>query len=282
MTSIITKLVTKKILGETVANKFGTEDPYFDHVPATRLGGKANGKVKKRKKALPPGITDNDAKVLTKVKRRAYRLDLCLFSCFGIRFGWGSVIGLVPAIGDVLDMLLALLVMRSCMKIDGGLPTSVKGKMVFNILVDFVVGLVPFAGDLVDAAYKCNTRNVVLLESHLREEGRKNLKKSGLPVPAVDPSEADEFDRLQAQDPPEYISNPPSRNPSMSDRRQRSRSRSRSRDRRRDDRPVEPVPARVRESRGFFGRSRARPDDIETGEAGRGSRRQRSPRRERR
>jgi hypothetical protein len=97
MTSIITKLVTKKILGETVANKFGTEDPYFEHVPATRLDGKPNGKIKKRKKALPPGITDNDAKVLTKVKRRAYRLDLCLFSCFGIRFGWGSVIGLVPA-----------------------------------------------------------------------------------------------------------------------------------------------------------------------------------------
>lgn len=74
-----------------------SQDPYFEHVPATRLDGKPNGKVKKRKKALPPGITDNDAKVLTKVKRRAYRLDLCLFSCFGVRFGWGSVIGLVPA-----------------------------------------------------------------------------------------------------------------------------------------------------------------------------------------
>lgn len=175
-------------------------------------------------------------------------------------------------------MLLALVVMKTCMQVDGGLPTAVKGKMVFNILVDFVVGLVPFAGDLVDAAYKCNTRNAALLESYLREEGRKNLKKSGMPVPAIDPSNADEFDRLQAQDPPEYISNPPSRNPSMSDRRQRSRSR----DGRRDDRPVEPVPARVRESRGFFGRSRAQPDDIETGRAERGSRRQRSPRRERR
>ncbi|KAJ4116232.1 hypothetical protein NW768_011021 [Fusarium equiseti] len=280
MTSIVTKLVTKKILGETVANKFGTEDPYFEHIPATRLDGTPNGKVKKRKKALPPGITDHDAKILNKVKRRAYRLDLCLFSCFGIRFGWGSVIGLVPAIGDVLDMLLALLVMRTCMKVDGGLPTSVKGKMVFNVLVDFVVGLVPFAGDLVDAAYKCNTRNAALLESHLREEGRKNLKKSGLPVPAVDPSNPDEFDRLQAQDPPEYVSNPPSRNPSMSERRQHSRSRSR--DRRREDRPAEPAPVRVRESRGFFGRSRARPNDMETGEAERGSRRQRSPHRERR
>jgi hypothetical protein len=74
-----------------------SQDPYFEHVPATRLDGTPTGKVKKRKKALPPGISDNDGKVLTKVKRRAYRLDLALFSCCGIRFGWGSVLGLIPA-----------------------------------------------------------------------------------------------------------------------------------------------------------------------------------------
>jgi len=176
-------------------------------------------------------------------------------------------------------MLLALLVMKTCMKIDGGLPTSVKSRMMFNIIIDFVIGIVPFAGDIVDAAFKANTRNAALLEQHLREEGRKNLKKSGLPVPAIDPSDPEQFDRLQAQDPPEYVSNPPSRNPSMSERSRHSRSRSR--DRRRDDRPIEPEPARVRESRGFFGRSRAQPHDIETGEAERGSRSQRSQRRDR-
>ncbi|KAM0349309.1 hypothetical protein ACHAPU_003718 [Fusarium lateritium] len=279
MASLVAKLVTKKILGETVQNKFGTEDPYFEHIPATRLNGTPNGKVKKRKKALPPGISDNDAKVLTKVKRRAYRLDLALFSCCGIRFGWGSVLGFIPAIGDVLDMLLCLLVMRSCTEIDGGLPTSVKSRMMVNIVIDFVIGIVPFAGDIVDAAFKANTRNVVLLEAHLREVGRKNLKKSGQPVPVIDPSDPDEFDRLQAQEPPEYVSNPPSRNASMSGRRHRSRSRSRSRDRRRDDRPVEPVPARVRESRGYFGRSRNRPNDVEAAEPVRGSRDERRDRR---
>lgn len=34
--------------------------------------------------------------VLTKVKGRAYRLDMALFTFLGIHFGWGSVIGLVP------------------------------------------------------------------------------------------------------------------------------------------------------------------------------------------
>lgn len=75
------------------------EDPYFETVPATRLDGRpsSSGKTKRRRKALPVGISEHDGKVLTKVKRRAYRLDMGLFNCCGIKFGWGSVIGLVPA-----------------------------------------------------------------------------------------------------------------------------------------------------------------------------------------
>jgi hypothetical protein len=63
-------------------------------VPATRLGIRTS---KKKRKALPPGLTDEEARILTKVKRRAYRLDLALFNFCGTRFGWGAVIGIVPA-----------------------------------------------------------------------------------------------------------------------------------------------------------------------------------------
>lgn len=73
------------------------QDPYFETVPATRLDGRPTKKVKKRRKALPPGISTKDGEVLTKVKRRAYRLDMSLFSLCGVRFGWSSVIGIVPA-----------------------------------------------------------------------------------------------------------------------------------------------------------------------------------------
>jgi hypothetical protein len=72
------------------------QDPYFETVPATRLDGRPSKKSKKRRKALPPGISEHDGKVLTKVKRRAYRLDMSLFNCCGIRFGYSSVIGIFP------------------------------------------------------------------------------------------------------------------------------------------------------------------------------------------
>lgn len=151
--------------------------------------------MKKRKKALPPGVSVHDGRVLTKVKRRAWRLDMCLFSICGIRFGWGSALAIIPAIGDVLDAFMALMVFRTCCQVEDGLPAGLRLKMMLNIVFDFALGLVPFVGDIADAAFRCNTKNAVLLEEHLREKGRQNLKKSGQSVPAIDPSDPDTFDR---------------------------------------------------------------------------------------
>jgi hypothetical protein len=70
------------------------QDLYFETVPATRLDSRPSKKSKKKRKALLPGISEHDGKVLTKVKRRAYRLDMSLFNYCGIRFGYSSVIGI--------------------------------------------------------------------------------------------------------------------------------------------------------------------------------------------
>jgi hypothetical protein len=41
-----------------------------------------------------------------------------------------------------------------------------------NLLLDAVVGAVPLAGDLFDAAWKANNRNLALLEAHARDPVR--------------------------------------------------------------------------------------------------------------
>ncbi|PFH61805.1 hypothetical protein XA68_16233 [Ophiocordyceps unilateralis] len=256
MASFAAKIVSKKILGESLQNKFGTEDPYFETLPATRLG-KPTGKYKKRKKALPPGISDHDGKILTKVKRRAYRLDLALCSFLGVRFGWGSVIGLVPAIGDALDAFMALMVFKTCCQIEGGLPSSIKLQMIINVIFDFAVGLVPFLGDLADAVFKANTRNCLLLEQHLREKGKKQLRKSGLPLPAVDPSAAEEYDKTGEESP----SDTPPRRASAAATPRMDRV---------ESRPSAPVESQGRKGRSWFGRNKSRPHDVEAGPAGDG------------
>jgi len=209
MAAFIAKIISKKILGERLENNFGKEDPYFETVPATRLDGRPSKKMKKRRKALPAGISEHDGKVLTKVKRRAYRLDMSLFSCCGIRFGWSSVIGIVPAIGDVLDAFMAIMVLRTCQQVEGGLPADVKSKMYFNIVLDFALGIIPLIGDLADAVFRANTRNAIVLEAYLRKKGAKALQAQGHPVPEIDPSNPDEFDRQEQSPPPQYSPAPP-------------------------------------------------------------------------
>jgi len=196
MAGKISSIISKKLLKETAENRFGQEDPYFEEVPATNLLGRPS--VKKRRKAAPAGISDHDARILTKVKRRAYRLDLCLFNICGIRFGWSSVIGLVPAFGDIADTVLALMVVTTCNKVEGNLPTSIYIHMIFNVILDFVIGLVPVVGDFADAMYKCNTRNAVLLEKFLKERGEQNLQRRNRTTSQADGSSEKPSDK---QDP---------------------------------------------------------------------------------
>ena len=64
-------------------------------------------KTKKQHKTLP-GISEHDNEVLAKVKRRAHCLDMGLFNCCGIKFGWSSCIGIIPGCvraSQVLDAI---------------------------------------------------------------------------------------------------------------------------------------------------------------------------------
>ena len=88
------------------------------------------------------------------------------------------------------------MVVKSCSNIDGGLPARLRSTMMINVIIDFVIGLVPFIGDLADAVYKCNTRNAVILEKHLRNKGARALKnQKNHQGPNLDTSLAEEFDK---------------------------------------------------------------------------------------
>jgi hypothetical protein len=128
---------------------------------------KKPGKLKKVKKQVPAYIPSHDADILARARKSAYRLDFSLFNFLGFRFGWSSVIGIVPVVGDAADGSLSLLLINRMRKVEGGLPQSVLIMMLFNFLLDFLVGLIPFVGDLADASFKCNSKNVRLLEQHL-------------------------------------------------------------------------------------------------------------------
>ena len=175
MTSAVAKMVSKRLLSESAQNKFGREDPYFEELPATDLNGnpKPNSKPKRVKKRINAAIPEPDREVLTKVKRRAYRLDNCISIC-GIKFGWSSILGFIPAAGDFLDLFMALMVLNTAMKVSPGKDRDMlRGKMMMNIIVDFFIGLVPLLGDIADTFFRANTRNAVALEKMLEERVKR-------------------------------------------------------------------------------------------------------------
>jgi hypothetical protein len=109
---------------------------------------------------------------------------------------------------------MALMVLRTCQQVEGGLPADVTWKMYFNIILDFGIGLIPILGDVCDALFRANTRNAVILEKYLRKKGAAALKAQGQAIPAIDPSDPDEYDRQMIEQhgpPPEYIAAPQTR-----------------------------------------------------------------------
>lgn len=81
------------------------------------------------------------------------------------------------SVGDGLDCLLALWLINSAMRISGGKDAKdvkkMRNLMMANLIFDGAIGLVPFLGDIADTIFKCNTRNVVLLEHLLTKRARK-------------------------------------------------------------------------------------------------------------
>lgn len=79
----------------------------------------------------------------------------------GIRFGWDSILGLVPVVGDLISALPSLWILTEAHRM--GVRRGTLLRMIANTGADVVVGSVPIIGDLADVALKANRRNVALL-----------------------------------------------------------------------------------------------------------------------
>ena len=81
------------------------------------------------------------------------------------RFGLDAIIGLVPGLGDMAGSLIGAYSIWIARQL--GAPASIQLRMLMNLTIDSVVGIVPLAGDLFDFAFKAHSRNHALLEQWL-------------------------------------------------------------------------------------------------------------------
>ena len=104
---------------------------------------------------------------LRRIETLAYWLDE-LIRIPGTRFriGLESLIGLIPGVGDLAGLLMGGYVVIEAHRM--GAPGELKLRMIRNVALDAVAGLVPVFGDLYDFAYRSNRRNLQLLLDHYR------------------------------------------------------------------------------------------------------------------
>ena len=84
------------------------------------------------------------------------------------KIGVEAVVGLVPVVGDLIGLAMSGYVLLEAQR--AGASKDVKRKMLGNVGIDFVGGLLPVFGDAFDAVYKANTRNTRLLKTYLEKE----------------------------------------------------------------------------------------------------------------
>lgn len=81
------------------------------------------------------------------------------------RFGLDPILGLIPGAGDFIGTALSAYIVIEAARL--GMPRATLGKMVGNILLECLVGTIPIVGDWFDFAWKANTKNMELLETHV-------------------------------------------------------------------------------------------------------------------
>lgn len=170
MASLGGKVVTKVLKGRM--EHYAPTDPHYEEITDPRTG-----KVKRKVRDMPQGLSKRDAKALKKIRKRAHYLDKGMNLC-GFRVGWTFFIGIIPGLGDAVDAgLNYFLIVSPSKKLD--IPKDVLAKMLANNAVSLGLGLIPIVGDIGLAAWRANSRNAHLLEAYLIIRGQEYLASMG-------------------------------------------------------------------------------------------------------
>ena len=79
-------------------------------------------------------------------------------------FGIDPLIGWIPGLGDVIGASLSFYLVWIGLQMK--LPAPKIARMIGNIFIDLVLGLIPIVGDVSDFFYKANLKNLDILKQY--------------------------------------------------------------------------------------------------------------------
>jgi hypothetical protein len=107
-----------------------------------------------------------ERKELAQLTRYARLLDTAFrIPGTNVRIGLDPIIGLIPGVGDWIGVGLSTWIVVRAAQL--GVRRRTLARMLGNLALEATLGAVPLAGDLFDAWFRANRRNVRLLEREL-------------------------------------------------------------------------------------------------------------------
>ncbi|WP_188055781.1 DUF4112 domain-containing protein [Sphingosinithalassobacter sp. CS137] len=124
----------------------------------------ASSTIRNAARSIPTG-TDPAA-----VRRRVDGMHQLLERSFKIpgtnqHVGLDALIGLIPVGGDLIGAMLGFYMVWEARNLK--MSRMAMSRMVGNVALDFLLGLVPGVGDAADFFFRSNTRNVRIIRKHL-------------------------------------------------------------------------------------------------------------------
>ncbi|KAI9319901.1 hypothetical protein BX666DRAFT_1344182 [Dichotomocladium elegans] len=137
-------------------------------------------------RAAPPvqiQLPENDARLLAKYEYRAKQFDEMIKICC-CWIGYDVLLDFIPVVGKIISLCFSLSMYNLACK--ANLPRALRRRMIYNISVDFVLGIIPVAGIVLTALYRANTKNARMLRRYLYERARLNQQATEAHVPNTD------------------------------------------------------------------------------------------------
>jgi hypothetical protein len=115
---------------------------------------------------VAPDASPRERAALQRTRTVAQLLDDAIPLPFvDYRIGLDPLLGLLPIAGDVITGVIGLYVLVEAALV--GTPPARLARMLANLVADIAIGTIPVVGDVFDAVWKANVRNVDLFEEYV-------------------------------------------------------------------------------------------------------------------
>ncbi|CAO3610885.1 unnamed protein product [Cunninghamella echinulata] len=115
-------------------------------------------------------LSSRNQYILNTYTRRMRKYEEVVYvCCFWV--GYNLLLDLIPVVGKVISLIFSLSMYRLACQAE--LPRKVRKRMLYHLTVDFLLGLIPILGIILNMLYRAHTKNTKLLRKYLYERARQ-------------------------------------------------------------------------------------------------------------